>query len=143
MPASESALHTCASSWSVRPEKASAKCGRLAITAAVPAMVASARPTSATITRVPPLVPLRPSRSFLRRSFIPGGLDAHAHDLAIGVDQLVPDLHRELEGELGALELHRDLVEVVHFSRQEVGRHRVRRAHVLVHALDPTLERAR
>src|SRR5688572_17526195 len=100
MPASESALQTRASSWSSRPEKASSKCGRLVATATRPTIPSMAAPTSTTIARVPALVFFRLARSLSRRSFMPG-LDVHAHDLAVRVDQLVADLHRELERELG------------------------------------------
>src|SRR5262245_40601599 len=98
-----------------------------------------AAPTSTTIARVPALVFFRLARSLSSRSFI--RLDAHAHDLAIGVDQLVADLHRELEGELGVLALHRDLVEVVDLAGQEVDRQRLGRAHRAVDVRDTVVER--
>src|SRR5579859_5538755 len=42
----------------------------------------------------------------------PGGLDAHAHDFGVGIDQLVADLKRYREAETGLFRIEHHLMDV-------------------------------
>src|SRR5690349_14403323 len=121
MPAPASAFSTETRAWSSTCVCSSTKCGRDASTLdTASAATTSSAPPIATM-RVRGDESFRAAANCLKSmcASYGGGSDVHPHRFAVGVDQLVADLERELERELGGLDLRGDLVEVGDLARDQ------------------------